>query len=96
VDLDSEGFMELLNVSFAVLLLKLCIGVLPIGFGIFIFITSEDTKRDLRSLVCRALFNVSNAIPMKNFNRMLFWMGFLSLLFGLLSTWVLILQPLFK
>lgn len=82
--------------NFVILLLKLCIGILPLGFGTFILTTSEDTKRDLRSLVCRALFNISNAIPMKNFSRMLLWAGLSSLIFGLLSTWILILQPFFK
>lgn len=88
--------MELLNVSFVLLLIKLSIGILPIAFGLYTFLISEDAKRNLRSTVCRALFNVSNAIPMKNFSRMLYWVGFVSLIFGLISTWAFILRPFFE
>ena len=85
--------MELLNISFGILLIKLTVSVLPLTLSIYILLSSEETKREIRSVVCRALFNINNAIPMRSFNRIIFWVGGLGVLFGLVSGWFLIIKP---
>lgn len=86
-------FMELLNLSFAILLIKVTISVLPVVVGCYLLLASDEVKRDLRSFICRALFNVSNAIPMSDFKRILNWVGSLGVAFGLMAGWFLVLKP---
>ena len=58
--------MELLNLSFAILILKLSFSVLPIVLGSYLLLASDEVKREIRSFICRSLFNVNNAIPMRD------------------------------
>lgn len=85
--------MELLNLEFAILLIKVSISVLPIVVGCCMLLASDDVKRDMRSFICRALFNVNNAIPMGNFRRILNWLGSLGVAFGVIAGWFLVLRP---
>ncbi len=85
--------MELLNLSFAILIIKLSISVLPIVLGSYIMLAPEEIKRDMRGFICRSLFNVNNAIPMRDFNRILYWVGGLGVLLGLVAGWILVLKP---
>ena len=43
--------------------------------------------------ICRSLFSVNNAIPMRDFKRILYWVGGLGVLFGLVAGWFLVLKP---
>lgn len=88
--------MELLNLSFAILILKLSFSVLPIVLGCYLLLASDEVKREIRSFICRSLFNVNNAIPMRDFKRILYWIGGLGVLFGLVVGWVLVLKPFFE
>ena len=88
--------MELLNISFAILLVKLSISVLPGVAGCYLLFASDEVKREMRSFVCRSLFNVNNAIPMRDFNRLLRWVGGLGVFFGLVAGWFLVVAPFFK
>mgnify|MGYP000046302746 CR=1 FL=1 len=88
--------MELLNLSFAILIIKLSICVLPIVLGSYILLASEEVKREIRGFICRSLFNVNNAIPMRDFRRILYWVGGLGVLFGLVAGWILVLKPFFE
>lgn len=85
--------MELLNLSFAILIIKLTISVLPIVLGSYIMLAPEEIKRDMRGFICRSLFNVNNAIPMRDFNRILYGVGGLGVLLGLVAGWILVLKP---
>ncbi len=85
--------MELLNLGYAILLIKLSISVLSIVAGCYLLVASDDVKRDMRSSICRALFNVNNAIPMNDFRRILNWVGSLGVAFGLIASWFLVLKP---
>lgn len=85
--------MELLNLSFAILIIKLSISVLPIVLGSYIMLAPEEVKRDMRGFICRSLFNVNNAIPMRDFNRILYGVGGLGVLLGLVAGWILVLKP---
>ncbi|MGB0289968.1 MAG: hypothetical protein ACPGC0_02105 [Opitutales bacterium] len=85
--------MELLNLSFAILIIKLSISVLPIVLGSYIMLAPEEIKRDMRGFICRSLFNVNNAIPMRDFNRILYGVGGLGVLLGLVAGWILVLKP---
>ena len=86
--------MELANIGFALLCIKLGIGIVPIALGIFLISTGEEKKRAMRSWVCGRLFGVSNAIPYPNFARVLSVVGIFLILFGLLATWFLVIRPL--
>jgi hypothetical protein len=85
--------MELLNLSFAILLIKMSISVLPLVLGTYLLLSAEEVKRDLRSFICRSLFGVNNAIPMEDFKRILNWVGSLGIAFGLVAGWFLVLKP---
>ncbi len=85
--------MELANIGFALLCIKLGIGVIPIVLGIFLIAADEEKKRIMRSWFCIRLFEVSNAIPYSKFARALFVVGAGLILFGLVATWFLVLRP---
>ena len=85
--------MELANIGFALLCIKLGIGVIPIVLGIFLIAADEEKKRIMRSWFCIRLFEVSNAIPYPKFARALSAVGVGLILFGLGATWFLVLRP---
>ena len=88
--------MELINLSFAILIVKMSISVLPIVLGSYVLLASDEVKREMRGFICRSLFNVNNAIPMRDFSRILYWVGGLGVLFGLVAGWFLVLKPFFE
>ena len=87
--------MELLNVSFALLLIKMALCVLPGVLGIFFIASSEETKRGMRSTLCNKLFGVSNAIPFPEFERFLYISGTILLLLSLVATYLIHLRKFF-
>ena len=87
--------MGLFNLSFAILIIKIAICTLPGVLGIFFIVSSEETKRDMRSSLCNQLFGVNNAIPFPNFKRFLRISGVILLLFSLVATWFIRLRNLF-
>lgn len=88
--------MELLNISFAILIIKMAISLLPGVLGISMIACSEEKKRELRNTVCNKLFDVSNAIPYSKFERTMQVIGVLLVLFTLVVTWFLLLSDLFE
>ena len=88
--------MELLNISFALLLIKMGLCVLPGVLGIFFIVSSEETKRDMRSTLCNKLFGVSNAIPFPKFERFLYISGTILLLLSLVASWFILLRGFFE
>lgn len=88
--------MQLLNISFALLLIKMTLCVLPGVLGIFFIVSSEETKRDLRSTLCNKLFGVSNAIPFPKFERFLYISGTILLLLSLVASWFILLRGFFE
>lgn len=84
--------MQLLNVGFAILILKISISVLPIVAGIFLIFSSEEKKRDMRNAFCNKMFGVSNAIAYAKFARFLNISAVLLMTFGLLAGWLLLLR----
>lgn len=86
--------MELLNLSFALLILKITFCVLPGVFGIVLIVSSEDAKRRIRNKVCRRLFGVSGAIRTHKFSRFLYFVGTLLLFFSITAGWFLIVGNL--
>lgn len=87
--------MPLLNLGFAVLLVKVCLCVLPITAGIYLFVVPEKSKRRWRNKVSTALFGASNLIPYSTFARVLAVLSTLLILFGALAGWVLLLRHFF-
>ena len=86
--------MELLNISFAILLCKVCISFLPIVLGIYLVASPVESKRVLRNKMCMALFGVNNAIPYVKFERGLRVVSLLLLIFGALASWILLFREL--
>ncbi|WP_269526957.1 hypothetical protein [Coraliomargarita parva] len=86
--------MELLNIGFAILLVKIAISVLPGVIGIYLIAAPEEKKRELRNSVCNKLFEVSNAIPYPKFARFLAICGSGLILFSLVASWFLLLRDL--
>lgn len=84
--------MQLLNVGFAVLLLQISISVLPIVAGIFLMLSSEEKKRDMRNAFCNRMFGVSNAINYAKFARFLNISAVLLMTFGVLAGWLLLIR----
>ena len=87
--------MALLNLGFAILLIKITICVLPFSLGIFLLAATEEKKRDLRNVLCSKLFGVRNAISYPSFARALIVIGALLLLFALAASWFLLLSKYF-
>ena len=92
---SKNEYMALLNLGFVILLIKITICVLPGALGIFLYVANEDTKRDLRNVICSKLFGVRNAIPYPSFARALLILGTLLLIFSLVSIWFLLLRNYF-
>lgn len=84
--------MQLLNIGFAILVIKIAFCVLPGVLGIYFLGSSEETKRQMRRTACNALFGVSNAIPFPKFARFLYISGALLLLFSVCASWFLVLR----
>lgn len=87
--------MQLLNLSFAILIIKIAICILPGVLGVFMIVSSEEKKRELRNTICNKVFGVSNAIPFPKFERTMQVMGSLLLLFSLVASWFLLLRGMF-
>ncbi|WP_308983623.1 hypothetical protein [Thalassobacterium sedimentorum] len=87
--------MQLLNLSFALLLIQMVICILPGVLGIFMIASSEERKRELRNALCNKLFGVSNAIPYPKFARTMVILGALLLVFALTASWFLLLREMF-
>ena len=85
--------MELLNVAFVILLVKIALGVVPLFTGITFLLLSEESKRELRNKICSQLFGVQKAIPFPNFNRALLIISVVLILLGGLISWFLVLKP---
>ena len=88
--------MPLVNISFALLVIKLAVCVLPGVLGIFFIASSEETKRHMRSTLCNQLFGVSNAIPYPKFARFLYISGTLLLFISIGLTWFIHLRKFFE
>ena len=86
--------MELLNISFAILLCKVCISFLPIVLGIYFVASPVESKRVLRNKMCMALFGLNNAIPYAKFERGLRVAAMLLFVFGALASWILLFRGL--
>ena len=86
--------MELLNISFAILLCKVCISFLPVVLGIYFMAGPVESKRVLRNKICMALFGLNNAIPYAKFERGLRVAAILLFIFGALASWILLFREL--
>lgn len=86
--------MDLLNLSFAIFVIKVAICVLPTVLAVFLIACSEERKRELRSAVCSKVFGMSNAISYTKFARTMVVLGVLLLLFSLTAFWFLLLQDM--
>lgn len=86
--------MELLNIQFAILIIKLAICVLPVVIGVALISTKEEGKREMRNWICVRLFGVGNAIDYVKFSRAIIFVGVALLAFSLVATWFLFIAEL--
>lgn len=87
--------MQLLNLEFVILLVKIVICVLPGVLGVYFISSTEESKRGLRNTFCNQLFGVSNAIAYPKFARFLNISGTVLLVFSLAATWFVLLRDFF-
>ena len=87
--------MALLNLGFAILLIKITVCVLPGFLGLYLILSNVDKKRDLRNSLCSKVFGVRNAIPYPSFARTLLVVGTLLLIFSAAAAWFLLLKNYF-
>lgn len=87
--------MELFNISFVILVLKITLCTLPGVFGIFLIVSSRGTKRKMRNVFCEQLFGVSRAIRTYKFARFLYIIAAFSILLSLVASWFLVLKGIF-
>ena len=87
--------MPLLNIGCAILIIKMLICTLPAVLGILMIVSSDESKREFRNKLCSKIFGMSNAIPYLKFTRTMYVFGTLLLAFSLVSTWFLLLRPMF-
>jgi fatty acid desaturase len=92
INCASFYIMELLNIGFAILIVKIALSVLPGVAGVYFIVMEEDKKRALRNSVCNRLFGVSNAIPYPKFSRILIISGVILIAVSLLFSWVLLIK----
>ena len=86
--------MPLLNIDFAILIIKIVICTLPAVFGVSMIVNTEESKQELRDKFCGIVFGVYNAIPYGKFALMMAVFGSLMIAFSLVSTWFLLLRPM--
>mgnify|MGYP006879288826 CR=1 FL=1 len=76
-------------------MIKMLICTLPAVLGIIMIMSSEESKRGFRNKFCSKVFGMSNAIPYLKFTRTMAVLGTALLAFSLVSTWFLLLRPIF-
>ena len=86
--------VELLNIQFAILLVKLAICVLPFVVGVALILSKEEEKREMRNRVCIRLFDVDNAINYRKFARAIIIVGLAFVAFSAAATWFLFLADM--
>jgi hypothetical protein len=87
--------MQLLNLSFAILIFKIAVCVLPGVLGIYFISSPEESKRSLRNSFCNRLFGLRDAIAYSTFARNLNIIGILLLTLSLVATWFFHLRGFF-
>ena len=85
--------MELLNISFAILVIKIAISVVPVVVGFVVFSMDEDAKHRLRDRFCSKVFGSRNAISYDKFVFNLYLCAAVLVGMGLLFGLVLVVRP---
>ncbi|NBB79333.1 MAG: hypothetical protein GVY36_07805 [Verrucomicrobia bacterium] len=72
----------------------MAICILPGVGGIFLIVSSEEFKREMRNRFCSQLFGVSNAIPYSKFATTLTVIGLILIVLSLGAIWFFLLREL--
>ena len=88
--------MEILNISFAILLTKLVCCVLPGVGGIYLLSANRERMRSMRAWICKQLFGVSNAFEYNKFVRFIRSIAVVLIAFSAVVTWFVLLRGYFK
>lgn len=88
--------MELLNLQFAILLIKVTLCAIPGVVGLAFIFNSTEGKRAWRDTICRVMFGFPKAVSFQKFARFLMICGLLLLSFSAIASWFLLLKDLFE
>lgn len=86
--------MDLLNVGFALLIVKLAVSVLLIIGGVSYLVMQTEAKRTFRNKVCRMFFDSSRAVRFDKFDRIMQASSVAGILLGGLIGWFMVLSPI--
>lgn len=88
--------MEIINISFAILLIKLVFCVLPGVVGAYFLSADRDQMRGIRAWICNLLFGVSNAFDYNKFSRFMRSVGAVLVVISLALSWFILLRGYFS
>lgn len=88
--------MEIFNIGFAILLVKLVFCVLPGVAGAYFLSADRDQMRGIRSWICNLLFGVSNAFDYNKFSRFMRSVGAVLVVISLALSWFILLRGFFS
>ena len=83
--------MEILSLSFAVFVLKLAFCILPIVLGVSLFLVSYEKKEVTRRKISKKLLGDPNLLEQGFYNFVLYFIGSIIILIGLLVALLLFL-----
>jgi uncharacterized membrane protein YozB (DUF420 family) len=88
--------MELVNIGFVLLIIKIALSVVPVILGFYLIFCSIDQKRELKRAVCRALFGSGSVFTTEAFARFLVVIGLLMVLFGGIFAWFFLISGMIQ
>jgi hypothetical protein len=88
--------MELVNIGFAILIIKIALSVVPVILGFYLIFCSIDQKREIKRAVCRILFESGSVFTTEAFSKFLVVIGLLMVIFGGLFAWFLLLSGMMQ
>ena len=83
--------MEILNLNFAIFVVKLAFCIVPIAIGIRFFTFSYDFKEETRQKISKKLLGDSSLIKENFYNFALYFIATIFILFGMLVALLLML-----
>jgi divalent metal cation (Fe/Co/Zn/Cd) transporter len=84
--------MDLVNIGFIILVIKIAISVIPAVVGFYLIFCNRDQKREIKRIVCRTLFGSGSVFETDAFARFLVLLGLLLIVFSGLFAWFFLIS----
>jgi hypothetical protein len=84
--------MELVNIGFAILIIKIALSVVPAILGFYLIFCNIDQKREIKRAICRALFGSGSVFTTEAFAKFLVVIGLLMVIFSGLFAWFFLIS----